>query len=870
MNFDKTKTASIALILMLTFSATILALPTVSAHDPAWEVPTWTYMSAQPNPIGTGQTVLLVWWLDKNPPTAEGAYGDRWEFTVDVTKPDGTKLTLGPFTSDPVGSGWTSHTVDQTGTYTFVTKFLGDTLTGLPEPPGGIRSAVNVGDIYLPSESDPVSLTVTTDPVENFPETPLPEGYWTRPISGLNRDWWQISGAWLDANDVPGRFQRYSDGPGSSHIMWTRQITDGGIMGGQFGSIGYYTGLSYEQFRPTPPIIMNGRYYYNVQNPPRYGWYCLDLRTGEELYFKNTTGDVVGITYSGFDDSGAIAVGQLAFGQIYNYESPNQHGGFAYLWSIDPGARDRSMSDGSGDTMRLYDAFTGNYICKIENTSRQGTMVYGKDGSILYFRIDTNNDRLTCWNTSRALWVREFTTNTYWMWRPYLNHTFDGNEGFSLNVSIPAGLTGGIEAIVEGEYIIGGDGGYNDQDEIIPGNLWALSLTPGQEGTLLWNKTFTPPRAAQEYTLAGSSRRRMTLVQVDPENNIFWYEDPTTRKVYVYDLDTCMQIWESDSSPQWDFYGMSQSVAYDMLYNYGYGGVIDAYDIKTGEKMWSYTSGTVGFETAYENTPLSLGCIADGKLYMYSTEHSPTMPLARGRGLRCVDAFTGEELWQLHHWANSPAIAEGYIVDLNLYDNMIYCYGKGPSKTTVNASPKSANLGQDLLIEGTVTDQSAGAKDTPAISDADMDEWMEYLYMQRQMPEDAKGVTVRLTSIDPNGNFQDIGEVTADRWGNFGKSWVPPVPGEYLIMAEFEGSEAYGGSSASTYVVVGKATSPAQPIEPESAAPAAAFAPTEPTQTEPTQAAQAPLITTEVAIIAAVAVATVIGIVSFLALRKRK
>ncbi len=132
---------------------------------------------------------------------------------------------------------------------------------------------------------------------------------------------------------------------------------------GQFGSIGYYTGLSYERFAPTPPIIMNGRYYYNVQNPPRYGWYCLDLRTGEELYFKNTTGDVVGITYSGFDDSGAIAVGKLAFGQIYNYESPNQHGGFAYLWSIDPGARDRSMSDGSGDTMRLYDAFTGNYIC---------------------------------------------------------------------------------------------------------------------------------------------------------------------------------------------------------------------------------------------------------------------------------------------------------------------------------------------------------------------------------------------------------------------------------------------------------------------------------------------------------------------------
>ncbi len=45
---------------------------------------------------------------------------------------------------------------------------------------------------------------------------------------------------------------------------------------------------------------------------------------------------------------------------------------------------------------------------------------------------------------------------------------------------------------------------------------------------------------------------------------------------------------------------------------------------------------------------------------------------------------------------------------------------------------------------------------------------MEYLYMQRPMPENAKGVTVKYTAIDPNGNFQDIGEATADICGNFG------------------------------------------------------------------------------------------------------
>jgi hypothetical protein len=106
------------------------------------------------------------------------------------------------------------------------------------------------------------------------------------------------------------------------------------------------------------------------------------------------------------------------------------------------------------------------------------------------------------------------------------------------------------------------------------------------------------------------------------------------------------------------------------------------------------------------------------------------------------------------------------------------------------------------MITGSVTDQSPGAEGTPAMSDEDMSAWMEYMYMQQPKPTDAKGVTVHLTSIDPNCNFQDIGEVTTDMWGNFGKSWVPPVPGEYIIMAEFEGSASYGSSSASAYIVV--------------------------------------------------------------------
>jgi len=53
---------------------------------------------------------------------------------VDVTAPDGSKDTLGPFRSDPVGTSYTNYIPTQAGTYTFVFRFEGDTLTGDPEP----------------------------------------------------------------------------------------------------------------------------------------------------------------------------------------------------------------------------------------------------------------------------------------------------------------------------------------------------------------------------------------------------------------------------------------------------------------------------------------------------------------------------------------------------------------------------------------------------------------------------------------------------------------------------------------------------------------------------------------------------------------
>jgi hypothetical protein len=79
---------------------------------------------------------------------------------------------------------------------------------------------------------------------------------------------------------------------------------------------------------------------------------------------------------------------------------------------------------------------------------------------------------------------------------------------------------------------------------------------------------------------------------------------------------------------------------------------------------------------------------------------------------------------------------------------------------------------------------------------------MEYKFMQQEIPQDAKGVEVKLTAIDPNSNYVDLGDTTSDMNGNFGLSFIPDVPGDYHIIATFAGSKAYGPSSSSTYVTV--------------------------------------------------------------------
>ena len=111
---------------------------------------------------------------------------------------------LGPFISDPVGGMHCSYVPTTVGNYTFTAYVEPHTITG-GDPNGfapgwGPSSSgyANVNDTYVGATSLPVTLVVQSAAIAAWPNAPLPTNYWTNPINAQNRDWWTISGNWLD------------------------------------------------------------------------------------------------------------------------------------------------------------------------------------------------------------------------------------------------------------------------------------------------------------------------------------------------------------------------------------------------------------------------------------------------------------------------------------------------------------------------------------------------------------------------------------------------------------------------------------------------------------------------------------------------
>ena len=104
-------------------------------------------------------------------------------------------------------------------------------------------------------------------------------------------------------------------------------------------------------------------------------------------------------------------------------------------------------------------------------------------------------------------------------------------------------------------------------------------------------------------------------------------------------------------------------------------------------------------------------------MYVANSEHSQSQPWTRGYRLFCINATSGEGIWNITgSWGQPGGVADGYLTAGNGYDGYMYVFGKGKSATTVTASPKTMSNGENVLIEGTVLDMSPAQPGTPCIS----------------------------------------------------------------------------------------------------------------------------------------------------------
>lgn len=853
---NKTMASTIALFLVLTIAFTLAALPVAKAHIPPWTIPTHSYIAVAPNPVGVTQSVYVIMWVHPNPPTASGEGGDRWRnITLTITKPNNDIDTFGPWNSDPTGSLWTQYTPDQTGTYKFEMDYPGQVLswygpTGLP--PGDPSYLVRTEQLQFLNDtftgsSATTYLTVQQEPVEKIPDYPLPTGYWTRPIEGRNTAWASVASNWLGSSHIVGNYQPDGIAPESPHIMWTMPTQFGGVVGGTYAipGVGFYSGGSYEG-RFGSPIIMYGRLYFQLPLSHSGGggdYVCIELSTGKELWRR--------------DDINP------RFGQLYDYESRNQHGVVqGVLWQA------------VGSKWIGYDAFTGKWVYNFTGVP-SGFEVYTDYGEINRYVLNYGERWMALWSTaatngSNLVAVPGFSTSAY-QFRPLGKEVdMSGPNQYLWNVSIPdlpGDATPSIFYIIPGDLIFGTSSAWPNFRQIgtpDPYTLWAISdRDDGTRGQLLWITNYTAPAGYLTLRIAPFGG---ICSQVDPVNRMFMLSCDETFQWTGYSLDNGTLQWGpvGENFHAFQYYGQPMVraqtcyCAYGNMYVGSYGGEVHCYDTATGNLEWEYNQTYAGYENIWGNYPTFIGTIADGKVYTYNHEHSPNYPLYKGNSIRCINAYTGDEIWKMVGWAEKTIVAEGFLVYFNYYDNQIYCIGQGPTAATVSASPKVVANGDSVLIEGRVTDQSPRAaayywEDAPAIADENMGVWMEYLYMQKPCPMDIKGVDVMLQAISSSGTTTDLGWVTSDGYGCFSYMWTPPDEDTYTIMTVFPGTKSYWPSYAQTGL--GVTAAPPEPTEPA-------------VQKDVDQAIDSlnPLF---YAIIAAVAIAIVIGIVNLWAIRKR-
>jgi hypothetical protein len=414
MQFAKSRTAAItiAILFIISMGASMLMLPTTSAHTPVWNIPTYSYIVVQPNPIGVNQTINVYMWLDavygEQAGTVNGVSGQALalqnnyrflNYNLTIIAPDGTvATTIFPIIEDTTSDQGYAYTPSQVGTYQFIFNYPGQVYAANGN---GLSGSTMANDTYMPSIAS-ANLTVQSTSIisTGAQGNPLPSAYWERPIYGLNTNWYSVASNWLgigsaalpsvSSGTITGfgtgalinRFPGDAVGSLTSHIMWTAPLTEGGIVGGSAipAGLNWFEGSAYEN-RYSNPIILNGVLYYTsvvsytgVTAGPTN---AVNLETGQLIWSRTD-------------------VPALSFGYIYDVYDANQHG-------VYPGILFTS------NFARAFDAQTGDPLFNVTGVP-SGTTSAGAQGEQLrYILTNTGTTAnpayyLAEWNSSR-IWV---------------------------------------------------------------------------------------------------------------------------------------------------------------------------------------------------------------------------------------------------------------------------------------------------------------------------------------------------------------------------------------------------------------------------------------------------------------------------------
>jgi len=826
---SKSMAILIAAILTISMGASMMLLPSANAHTPAWIITSYAYLTVNPSPVGVGQPVGVYMWVDHAMSGASevpGAGNDvrRHNYQLTTTAPDGTVSTqTWAVVNDPTGIQSYYFTPTQVGNYTLVFYYPSQNYT--------FSGAYN-GDMYTASTASPKVLVVQQDPIPTQTNPALPTAYWTYPIFGENYNWYSVASNWLGTPYIvafashTGQVQPYGSAPNTSHMMWTQPIQWGGVVGGNETSItgeAYYQGGSYNT-RFASAIIMQGTLFFALpfgESGSGGNYVAWDLKTGQQQWSINTSATGVSLVPS--------------FGYLPSMDQPNQHG------ILPNGALVASTTvTGLGTVWRFYDPMTGVLTPMNVTNVPAGTNVAGPMGEYLKLAL-TNYGTSTApkymlsqWNSTNVFGVYAGTGTSYW-YTGTVNASAATAYDWNVSVNLgPGTWTMSTSLIDYGNIMLLTQGSFGSRAGVTdPANITAMSLKPGSIGNVLWT---------QSYPIAPGNNTRV-LSAWDPDNGVFIFWDQEAMDHYGFSLSTGKQLWGPVTVPtapntDWNYMGDSASqenILNGNLYWAGYMGFVYCFDDQTGNLKWTFGNGGEGNSTyapwlPYGYTPMFISCIADGKIYLSSSEHSPNSPLYANYDERCINATTGLEIWAMPCFGNLmyggyTPIASGYLVADNTYDQQIDCFGQGPSALTVTAPDTAAPLGSTVVIRGTVTDVSAGTKQdqqvadfpngVPCVSDASMDSWMQYVYMQQPRPNNATGVSVTISVIDSNGNQRPIGTTTSDSSGMFTYAWTPDITGSYTVIATFAGSNAYYPSSAETsfYTTAAPATASPQPTQ---------------------------------------------------------